>query len=480
MHIIQRNDGVWVSEVPIRSWIREESSPVIDQFAPVDEIPFISQLELETLSDAQKNALPKLDVSSLCPLGIAFNGRNCYYLIFIWNAGYLFRKTAKLSSNPLFHSPLTDASTNISPDVDHLLHPIDIMKYDAQELDHLAFALLHSGRQDLALPSAIALCERVPDVEKGWLRLGDISMKMELYKLAMLAYGRVLHVLAVPQKLSTYCIERITLCSMHTEWGHVFIEEEMKQIPASLSSALLEPWTITRELLKDAHKGYRYPTLQRGRHIHVFAPIEGGRLVRLPTFFRWIVPFQIAVSSAPLCEAEVEQLCSPFAGIRHIISLDEHASPNKAWLNRNSIKQTTIPIPDFYPPSIEQVDCIMELLADPSNLPALIHCTAGLGRTGTIIACYLTAFGFQIPGGDDQMPVMQASEAINALRVMRPGSIETTEQEDLVSRWTIEVWKRKSILRPAVQEPPPCRLELVGNVPVDADLLILVGLQGTC
>jgi atypical dual specificity phosphatase len=449
-----------------------------DRLVPVDEIPFISQLELDTLSDAQKTALSELDLASLHPLGIALDGGNCYYLIFIWNAGYIFRKKAKLSSNPLFCSILTDASNTISPNIDELLHPLDVRKYDAQVLDHLAFALLHSGRLDLALQAAIALCEKTPEAEKGWLLLGDISFKMGLYKLAMLAYGNLLHLPTAPQKLFAYCIERVTLCSMHTEWGHVFLEEEIKQIPTTLSSVLLEPWTLLREMLKDAYKGGRYPTLQRSRHTHVFAPVGSGSLVRLPSFFRWIVPFQVAVSSAPHYEAEVEQLYSPFVGIRHIISLDEHSAPGKAWLHGKSIKHTTIPIPDFYPPSIEQVDCIMELLVDPSNLPVLIHCTAGLGRTGTIIACYLTTFGFQIPGGDFQMPVMQASEAITALRAIRPGSIETAEQEDLISKWASEVWKRKSILPPAVQEPPPCALELIGNVPADADLLILVGLQG--
>jgi atypical dual specificity phosphatase len=477
MYLNQRNDGVWISEAPIRSWINEESSPLTDQFVPIDDIPFISQLELETLSEAQRTTLSELDLRSLYPIGIAYKGGNCYYLIFIWNAGYLFRKKAKLSSNTLFYSLLTDESNAICPNIDQLLRPLDIEKYDAQVLDHLSFALLHSGRLDLALQSAISLCEKTPETEKGWLRLGDISFKMESFKLAMLAYGRLLHV-PTSQKLFTYCIERSTLCSIHTEWGHVFLEEELEQIPASLSSVLLEPWVDARDMLKNTYKRDGCPMLRQDRHARVLAPSGTGGSAPLPAFFRWIVPFQIAVSSAPHSEAEIERLYSPFVGIRHIISLDDQSSPETAWFYGKSIKHTTIPISDFFPPSIEQVDYIIELLVDPSNLPTLIHCTAGLGRTGTVTACYLTAFGFQIPGEDGQMPVMQASEAISAIRAIRPGSIETVAQEELVSKWASEVWKRKSILRPAVQEPSPCALELIGNVPVNADLLVLVGLQG--
>lgn len=49
-----------------------------------------------------------------------------------------------------------------------------------------------------------------------------------------------------------------------------------------------------------------------------------------------------------------------------------------------------------------------------------VHCTAGLGRTGTMLATWFVAEGM---GGD---------EAIDHVRALRPGSIETLEQEDAV------------------------------------------------
>jgi len=49
-----------------------------------------------------------------------------------------------------------------------------------------------------------------------------------------------------------------------------------------------------------------------------------------------------------------------------------------------------------------------------------VHCHAGIGRTGTILAAYLISQG------------KTARDALRELRVMRPGSVETSEQEDVL------------------------------------------------
>ena len=53
----------------------------------------------------------------------------------------------------------------------------------------------------------------------------------------------------------------------------------------------------------------------------------------------------------------------------------------------------------------------------------LVHCFAGLGRTGTILACFLVAQG------------MDAAEAIAHVRTRRPGSVEVYSQEFLVYQY---------------------------------------------
>lgn len=53
-----------------------------------------------------------------------------------------------------------------------------------------------------------------------------------------------------------------------------------------------------------------------------------------------------------------------------------------------------------------------------------VHCMLGHGRTGTLLACYLCKEQ-HLAGGD----------AIREIRRLRPGSIETAEQEQAVIRF---------------------------------------------
>nr|XP_005497824.1 dual specificity protein phosphatase 23-like [Zonotrichia albicollis] len=63
------------------------------------------------------------------------------------------------------------------------------------------------------------------------------------------------------------------------------------------------------------------------------------------------------------------------------------------------------------------------LLCPPAQAVA-VHCMLGHGRTGTLLACYLCKEQ-HLAGGD----------AIREIRRLRPGSIETSEQEQAVLRF---------------------------------------------
>jgi atypical dual specificity phosphatase len=85
---------------------------------------------------------------------------------------------------------------------------------------------------------------------------------------------------------------------------------------------------------------------------------------------------------------------------------------------------------DMEPPTPEQLDkCISAILrAMDRNMGVAVHCGAGLGRTGVVLACYLVAKG--------QPP----DNAIVRVRRLRPGSIETDEQAEAIHHFARH-WK---------------------------------------
>ncbi|THV02514.1 ATP dependent DNA ligase [Dendrothele bispora CBS 962.96] len=449
---------------------------------PQAHIPFhvtlVTKEELKTLSDKQIPSLDSIKTDRVYSAGVGGNKpQGVYFVVIIWAEGQLFRKRIGLPPKQ-FHITLTRHDSHaMEKGIDSLLHDQFPSSPSLYFLDHLAFTLHISSRYVEAQSYSVRLAVTFPASHRGFLRLADAAYKNCLYKLAMLSYACAFE-RAEDEKIRKYAVEKIRECAEYTEWERAFQQFEISQLPGELSRALLSPW---KGDLQDVLSGTStVPTLCVESRVAMLLPNlthSTPSFSKLPRFFRWLIPFRIALMSTPKTQDDIDLLST--IGIKTVLTLTEEEPLPESWFNNKPTKNVFLPVPNYYPPSVEQMDFVMRLISDGSNLPILIHCGGGKGRAGTVAACYLTACGFGTPSFYRDHPALSAPEAISVLRSIRPGSIETRHQEEFVSKWCSTIWKRQSILPDLPSEPPPCPLEIEGTLHPDANLFILVGLPGS-
>jgi atypical dual specificity phosphatase len=141
-----------------------------------------------------------------------------------------------------------------------------------------------------------------------------------------------------------------------------------------------------------------------------------------PEGFSWIEKPLLAALARPSAPEDFVWLRRQ--GIQLLISLTEDR-PRKDWVEDASLLVFHIPVVDMEAPTQEELDRGVSAIerAMGQNLGVAVHCTAGLGRTGTMLAAYFIARG------------LSAKNAIARVRRLRPGSIETDEQEEAVTEF---------------------------------------------
>jgi atypical dual specificity phosphatase len=142
------------------------------------------------------------------------------------------------------------------------------------------------------------------------------------------------------------------------------------------------------------------------------------RQIILPNF-GWLFENKLAAMAYPESEDAFTLLYR--IGIRAVLNLSEIPLPDEV-LTTVGLLTKHIPIVDFTAPTLHQVKQAVTMISTclDRHLPITVHCIAGLGRTGTVLACYLV--GMEIP----------ANNAMIIIREWRPGSIEVPEQEAVV------------------------------------------------
>lgn len=141
-----------------------------------------------------------------------------------------------------------------------------------------------------------------------------------------------------------------------------------------------------------------------------------------PDGFTWVDKPYLAAMARPMEPGEYRWLREH--GVQLVVSLAEDPPP-RPWVNDAGLFSVHVPVQDMTAPTQDQIDACMTAMqkAHTQQMGVAVHCTAGLGRTGTILACYFVRQG------------LGARDAVNKVRRLRPGSIETEEQVDAVTEY---------------------------------------------
>ena len=105
---------------------------------------------------------------------------------------------------------------------------------------------------------------------------------------------------------------------------------------------------------------------------------------------------------------------------------------------RAGLELVSFPIPDgWVPESLEATSQLVASIVDRllTGQTIVVHCLAGLGRTGTIASCCLVACG------------RPPADAIRAVRAARPGSLQNSAQEAFVASFAAAWASRQAGLR---------------------------------
>jgi atypical dual specificity phosphatase len=141
-----------------------------------------------------------------------------------------------------------------------------------------------------------------------------------------------------------------------------------------------------------------------------------------PDNFSWIDKPLLAAMARPGSADELVWLRQQ--GIELLVSLTEDP-PRRDWINDAGLFLVHVPVVDMEAPTQKQLDeCLSAIArAHEKSMGVGIHCGAGLGRTGVFLACWFVTKG------------LTAKNAIARVRRLRPGSIETQAQEDVVAEF---------------------------------------------
>ena len=134
----------------------------------------------------------------------------------------------------------------------------------------------------------------------------------------------------------------------------------------------------------------------------------------------WFEDGRLAACRYPRSDAMLQELASH--RVRLVVNLHEqgHAAGR---LRALGMEELHLPVADFTAPTLAQLETGVRAVvaALERGEVVAVHCGGGLGRTGTLVACFLV-----------DRHALSAEDAIAEVRRRRPGAVETPQQVEVV------------------------------------------------
>jgi atypical dual specificity phosphatase len=148
----------------------------------------------------------------------------------------------------------------------------------------------------------------------------------------------------------------------------------------------------------------------------VFLRKARAKLSDVPTGFVWVEKGRLAASGYPASRGQLEWLIG--RGITSVLTLTPAPLP-KPLVDGLPLKLLHLPMEDHAVPSVETLAKGAELVRDSLNGgdDLVVHCLAGEGRTGSVLAAYLM-----------EERKLTSAEALVDLRKIKPLFVEHQQE----------------------------------------------------
>ena len=214
---------------------------------------------------------------------------------------------------------------------------------------------------------------------------------------------------------------------------------EARQEPAVIAAEpqpqpSLQPEPVEAESAVAAPVQARAPTFQprpvNAAVLMEMQPLEAAEdavpASRGPSGFSWLVPGRLAGTPWPgvVHDMDADLKALSRCGVTMLITLTEKDFPQDA-LARHGLCNFHLPVYDHEPPTVAQIQMLLARMSAAMRRGEVlaVHCLAGLGRTGTVLAAWLVREG------------LTAEEALRRVRLIDAQYVQSAAQEALLHEY---------------------------------------------